>query len=255
MSNELEQAITFIKSGDRQTGAQLLAELLKADPENETAWLWMSSVVTTEEQQRHCLEQALIINPSNQMAKRGLVELIQREEADQPEPTIEAPQEPISAALEIEPEATLISSRLAGLQSEPGERPEPVERPPEPVSSPVEVEPPAPSSRLAKLRPKPKDRAEPVEPAPPAPSPELAEQQQQVVVKQPKPVKAPKKKARTTSKAKKSRSKAKSKAKAKSRVALPEGRLQLWLIGCVSVVLLVGLCVGLGAIVTTLFNF
>lgn len=45
MSDELQQAITLIKSGDKQNGRRLLAEILKAEPRNEQAWLWMSSVV------------------------------------------------------------------------------------------------------------------------------------------------------------------------------------------------------------------
>ena len=35
MSDRLQQAITAIKSGDKETGAQLLAEVLKTDRRNE----------------------------------------------------------------------------------------------------------------------------------------------------------------------------------------------------------------------------
>jgi hypothetical protein len=46
--SRLQQAITLIEAGDKQKGGQLLAELLKANPKNKVAWLWMSSVVQKE---------------------------------------------------------------------------------------------------------------------------------------------------------------------------------------------------------------
>jgi len=73
--NKLQQAITLIKSGDKQSGGSLLAEILKAEPRNETAWLWMSSIVANDEQRHYCLKQVLTINPNNQLAKKGLVKL------------------------------------------------------------------------------------------------------------------------------------------------------------------------------------
>lgn len=81
VASSLQQAITLIKSGDKQNGRRLLAEILKADPKNETAWLWMSSILDEEEQKRHCLEQVLKINPNNQLAQKGLAKL-----QPQPEP-------------------------------------------------------------------------------------------------------------------------------------------------------------------------
>jgi hypothetical protein len=78
VSNELQQAITLIKSGDKQNGQLLLAKILKAEPRNETAWLWMSSVVANDEQRCYCLKQVLTINPSNRLAKKGLAQLEQK---------------------------------------------------------------------------------------------------------------------------------------------------------------------------------
>jgi hypothetical protein len=74
---QLHQAITLVKSGDKQNGGRILAEILKADPQNELAWLWMSGVVATGEQREHCLNQVLRVNPHNQLAREGLVKLQQ----------------------------------------------------------------------------------------------------------------------------------------------------------------------------------
>ena len=75
MSDQLQHAITVIKSGDRHKGRQLLANLLKTNPQDEVAWLWMSSVVDTDDQRRYCLTQVLMINSHNELAQRGLEKL------------------------------------------------------------------------------------------------------------------------------------------------------------------------------------
>jgi Tfp pilus assembly protein PilF len=75
MSDKLQQAIALIRSGDKQNGGRLLAEVLKDDPQNEMAWLWMSGIVPKDEQRRHCLAQVLTINPNNQLAQKGLAQL------------------------------------------------------------------------------------------------------------------------------------------------------------------------------------
>jgi hypothetical protein len=53
-------------------GRTLLAQALRIDPRNETAWLGMASVAETPERRRECLERALAINPNNEGAHRAL---------------------------------------------------------------------------------------------------------------------------------------------------------------------------------------
>jgi hypothetical protein len=96
MSDKLQQAINLIKSGDKQNGECLLAEVLRADPRNQMAWLWMSEVVTNDEQRLYCLERVLKINPDHQLAQQGLAQL-QREQRTQAAPT-ELSQQPTSFA-------------------------------------------------------------------------------------------------------------------------------------------------------------
>jgi len=81
-SDILQSAITSIRSGDKETGQRLLAEVIRNDPHNESAWLWMSSVIDTDEHRRYCLERVLAINPQNQTAQRGLEALGQKEVAE-----------------------------------------------------------------------------------------------------------------------------------------------------------------------------
>lgn len=75
MPATLSQAIAAIKAGDKAIGQHLLAEVLKAEPNNEAAWLWKASLAETPEQRRQCLEQVLAINPGNELAQRGLATL------------------------------------------------------------------------------------------------------------------------------------------------------------------------------------
>jgi hypothetical protein len=75
MSDELQRAISAIQAGDLQGGQEILSQLLKTDPENETAWVWMSTIVTEDVQRIFCLKQVLHINPDNTQARLELGKL------------------------------------------------------------------------------------------------------------------------------------------------------------------------------------
>lgn len=79
MSEKLSEAISLIKSGNKTIGKQVLIEVLNNDPHNQTAWLWMSAVVDTDDLRRECLEEVLKIDPNNMVAKRGLAQLPQKQ--------------------------------------------------------------------------------------------------------------------------------------------------------------------------------
>jgi hypothetical protein len=88
--DKLEQAIGFIKSGDKGNARQLLIEVIRSDPNNEMAWLWMSAVVEDAQQKRECLEKVLNINPDNAQAQVGLSKL---EHQDRDIPHIPKPEQ------------------------------------------------------------------------------------------------------------------------------------------------------------------
>lgn len=60
------------RAGNREEARLLLERAIELDQYNETAWLWLSAVVTSQEEQRTCLENVLVINPNNERAKQGL---------------------------------------------------------------------------------------------------------------------------------------------------------------------------------------
>ncbi len=71
----LASAIAAAKAGNKAEARQLLAQVLRNDPQNEPAWLWLSGVVGTDDERIDCLERVLAINPGNPHARRGLAVL------------------------------------------------------------------------------------------------------------------------------------------------------------------------------------
>ncbi|MCB0207918.1 MAG: hypothetical protein KDJ52_01235 [Anaerolineae bacterium] len=70
--SSLDEAIQHIRMGNRDEGRQILEELLEVDEGNEDIWLWLTSVVESDEDREICLENVLAINPNNVVAQRGL---------------------------------------------------------------------------------------------------------------------------------------------------------------------------------------
>lgn len=68
----IREAIRAYRAGNKVEARQLLEKATELDAYNEQAWMWLSAVVDTPEDQRVCLENVLIINPENENAKRGL---------------------------------------------------------------------------------------------------------------------------------------------------------------------------------------
>ena len=101
----LDQAIVAVQEGRKAEARQLLESVLDADERNEKAWLWLGSVVDSDEERIICLENVLTINPNNEMARQGLAVLRAEAAAKQPaapdtaetlpEPAVEESQPPV----------------------------------------------------------------------------------------------------------------------------------------------------------------
>lgn len=80
MSRErIDQAIQLIRDGNTKTAGKILAEVVKQEPKNETAWLWLAGCFDDNEKKKFCLKKALEINPKNQKAWTALDRLSQDE--------------------------------------------------------------------------------------------------------------------------------------------------------------------------------
>lgn len=71
----LEAGIQAAKAGNRATGRRLLTQVVEADPENDVAWMWLASCMTTVADRRRCLERVLELDPDNVRAKQALLAL------------------------------------------------------------------------------------------------------------------------------------------------------------------------------------
>ena len=69
---ELDKAIAAVKQGKKAEARTVLLEILRSDPQNERAWLWMSAAVKSTEQKEECLNKVLELNPYNKPAQRGI---------------------------------------------------------------------------------------------------------------------------------------------------------------------------------------
>ncbi len=73
----LNKSIAAYKKDDITTASKLLAQVIKQDPNNERAWLWLSGIVSSDAERLFCIKRLLAINPENEIAKHGLTLLPQ----------------------------------------------------------------------------------------------------------------------------------------------------------------------------------
>ncbi len=94
----LDTAIMNIRLGAYDEARRSLLQLVRQNPNDELAWLWLAQVLDDPRRQTDCLRQVLRINPNNQDAVIGLEAL--RAGWPLPEPrsggiaTVEEPEEP-----------------------------------------------------------------------------------------------------------------------------------------------------------------
>jgi hypothetical protein len=86
---DLKIAIDLAKSGNKTEAAKLLSIIVKEQPDNEAAWLWLASCLKTNQQKLYCLHQALALNPDNETTQKAIHKLKDQlakplEETDQP---------------------------------------------------------------------------------------------------------------------------------------------------------------------------
>ncbi len=71
----LKRGIALAKDKDYPSARMVLEEVIHKDPENTTAWLWMSQIVDTDRERLLMLKQVLRINPGHAAAQQGIEHL------------------------------------------------------------------------------------------------------------------------------------------------------------------------------------
>ena len=82
MDNTLKSVDELIKAGREDEARGILLQMLKQNPADDEAWVWLASITSDREKRQKCLEEALKHNPNNATAKR----VLQKMTAPPPEP-------------------------------------------------------------------------------------------------------------------------------------------------------------------------
>src|SRR4051794_24292460 len=68
----VNEGVNAFKAGRKEEARALLLKATELDQYNEQAWLWLSGLMDSPDDQRTCLENVLAINPNNERARQGL---------------------------------------------------------------------------------------------------------------------------------------------------------------------------------------
>jgi hypothetical protein len=86
----LQRAMSAYKAGRKDEARSLFMDIVEQDQHHEEAWLYLSALVDTLEEQQICLENVLTVNPNNEKAKAGLELVKQKRSAQQEESSASA---------------------------------------------------------------------------------------------------------------------------------------------------------------------
>jgi hypothetical protein len=94
----IREGINAYRAGKKDEARTLLLKAVELDEQNEQAWMWLSAVVDTVEDQKTCLENALTINPNNEKARQGLRMLSEKAAGSAAVTAPSSPQSPAPAS-------------------------------------------------------------------------------------------------------------------------------------------------------------
>lgn len=114
----VKEAIRVLKAGNKAEARQLLERATELDSYNEQAWLWLSGVVETDEDQRTCLNNVLFINPNNTHAKQGVAMLDAKISAKTPDRSVVMPDESPFAGFDDLPKGDNLLDELESMRLE-----------------------------------------------------------------------------------------------------------------------------------------
>jgi len=133
-SEIIAQAITHIHQGEKEQARQILLALIKANPRNEAAWLWLVETVNNDTERIRVLEQCLKRIPQSQRAQTGLARLQAKQER--------------AAAVSSQPGTSVL---VPSLPAEPPRSPLDIPTKPTPKRRPISI--PEKPGKIRKTRP------------------------------------------------------------------------------------------------------
>ena len=73
--NSLYDAIALVRSGKTEDARQIIFDIIRNDPQNEMAWMWLAETLTSEADRMKVLRSCLKINPDSKIAKMAVNKL------------------------------------------------------------------------------------------------------------------------------------------------------------------------------------
>jgi len=73
--NSLYDAIALVRSGKTEDARQIIFDIIRNDPQNEMAWMWLAETLTSEMDRMKVLRSCLKINPDSKIAKMAVNKL------------------------------------------------------------------------------------------------------------------------------------------------------------------------------------
>jgi Tol biopolymer transport system component len=74
----MRQGVEAAREGRKAEAKDFFQQVVDQDDKNEKAWMWLASVVETDEERRVCLSNVLFINPNNERAQSAMAKLDMR---------------------------------------------------------------------------------------------------------------------------------------------------------------------------------
>ena len=110
----LQEAIQAAREGRRVEARNMLLEVVDTDPQNESAWIWLTGLVDDLEDKIIACENVLTINPSNERVRAYLNQLLERKKTVQDPAPVEEGQEPVRPKPTTRPPAPKAEQPAAG---------------------------------------------------------------------------------------------------------------------------------------------
>lgn len=146
MSDLTARGIEAYKHGNIAEAYQLFVQALRENANDELAWLWILGTIASDKDKIICLENALRINPNNQVTRQALARLQEKVKAEE-QPSAPVAQAPVAEQASTSPSmqqasAPSVSEEAQTLTSTP-QVAEEATQPSEPINTSAE-EAPAP---------------------------------------------------------------------------------------------------------------
>lgn len=74
-SQLIRQGVSAHKSGDTSTALRLFQQAVRRDPQRQSGWIWLATLLDNTAQKQECLERVVALDPTTEAAKRAQTEL------------------------------------------------------------------------------------------------------------------------------------------------------------------------------------